>query len=332
MPGSAWRAAWRAPATEQRHVCRPHRGVLELQPLPDVDGTVAAPVTPHRSLFDLDLLRAIVTVADCGSFTTAAARLHSTQSTISQKIRRLEDMAGHPLLVRGNRDVHPTDAGQTLLGIARQMLALNEQMLQALAGATVAVTVRLGVPEDFVTARTTTLLGSFNRRHPQVKLEVTSGLSRDLARGYDHGELDLVLIKQRRNSRETVACWPEPMRWVDSARSPCIQLDPIPLVTFPPRGLYRDDLIAAMEAMGRRWRISFTSSSLSGIQGAVADGMGISLLPARAVTRDHRVLNRRHGLAPMDSMEIALLHRPGADPLVAELAARFARLLDREKR
>ncbi|WP_428700645.1 LysR family transcriptional regulator [Stenotrophomonas rhizophila] len=306
--------------------------MLELQPLPDVDGTVASPARPQRSLFDLDLLRAIVTVADCGSFTTAAARLHSTQSTISQKIRRLEDMAGHPLLVRGNREVHPTDAGQTLLGIARQMLALNEQMREALAGATVAITVRLGVPEDFVNARTTRLLASFNRRHPQVKLEVTSGLSRDLASGYDHGELDLVLVKQRRSSRQAVACWPEPMRWIDSARAPCIGLDPIPLVTFPPLGLYRDDLIAAVEAMGRRWRISFTSSSLSGIQGAVADGMGISLLPARATTGDHRILTRRQGLPPVESMEIALLHRPNADPLVGELAARFARLLDRERR
>lgn len=293
---------------------------------------MATSAKPTRSLFDLDLLRAIVMVADCGSFTTAAARLHSTQSTISQKIRRLEDMAGHPLLVRGNRDVHPTDAGQTLLGHARQMLALNDQMFEALAGATVAVTVRLGVPEDFVSARTTQLLGTFNRRFPQVKLEVTSGLSRDLASGYDHGELDLVLVKQRRNSREAVACWPETMRWVDSARSPCIQQDPVPLVTFPPRGLYRDDLIAAVEGLGRRWRISFTSSSLSGIQGAVADGMGISLLPARAVTRDHRALTHRHGLRPVDSFEIALLHRSAAEPMVLELAARFRRLLDREQR
>jgi len=286
---------------------------------------------PHRTLFELDLLRAMVMVADCGSFTTAATRLHSTQSTISQKIRRLEQLAGHPLLVRGNRDVHPTDAGQTLLGIARQMLALNDQMGEALAGATVAVTVRLGVPEDFVSARTTALLGRFTRRHRQVKLEVTSGLSRDLANAYDHGELELVLVKQRRNSRQGVACWPEPMRWVDSMRSPCIGLDPIPLVTFPPRGLYRDELIAAVEGMGRRWRIGFTSSSLSGIQGAVADGMGISLLPARAVTREHRTLTARHGLPPMHGIEIALLHRDNADPLVLDLASQFSRLLDREK-
>jgi len=163
-------------------------------------------------------------------------------------------------------------------------------MIEALSGATVGLTVRLGVPEDFVGGPTTHILASFNRKHPQVKLEVTSGLSRDLSSSYDRGDLDLILVKQRRNSRETVACWPEQLRWIDSAKNPSIQLDPIPLVAFPPRGLYRDDMINAIEGLGRRWRISFTSSSLSGIQAAVADGLGISLLPARAVTAEHLVL------------------------------------------
>lgn len=215
----------------------------------------------NSRLFDLDLLRAIVTVADCGSFTTAAARLHSTQSTVSQKVRRLEEMAGHRLLERGNRDVLPTDAGDTLLGYARRLLALNDELAEALSGATVALTVRIGVPDDFAAGRTTERLAAFNRRYPQVKLEVTSGMSRDLSASYDRGELDLVLLKQRRASREALACWPEKTCWVDSARNPCIDLDPLPIVTFPPRGVYRDEMIAALEAVGRRWHISFTSSS-----------------------------------------------------------------------
>jgi len=281
----------------------------------------------NRALFDLDLLRAVVVVADCGSFTTAAARLHSTQSTISQKVRRLEDMVGHRLLVRGNRDVLPTDAGQTLLGYARHMLALNDQMLEALAGARVGVTVRLGVPEDFVGGPTTTALAAFARQHAQVKLEVTSGLCRDLSQAYDNGELDLVLLKQRRNARDSVARWPERLQWVDSAHAPAFGLDPVPLVTFPPRGLYRDDMINALEAMGRAWRISFTSSSLSGLQAAVADGMGISLLPPRAATTMHRVLGAREGLPEVDSYEIVLVHRPTADVMVKALAEVLGDLL-----
>ncbi|CAI8907537.1 MULTISPECIES: LysR substrate-binding domain-containing protein [Pseudomonas] len=284
----------------------------------------------NRPLFDLDLLRAVVMVSDCGSFTTAAARLHSTQSTVSQKVRRLEEMVGHKLLERGNRDVLPTDAGQTLLGYARQMLAYNDEMLEAMSGATVAVTVRLGVPEDFAAGRTTHLLSTFNRKHPQVKLEVTSGLCRDLSASYDNGELDLILLKQRRNSREAVACWPEKLQWIDSVKNPAFDQDPVPLVTFPPRGLYRDDMIGAIERMGRRWRISFTSSSLSGLQAAVANGMGISLLPLRAVTAEHLQLTSEHGLPSIDAMEVAIIHRPTADAMVKELAAELARTLASE--
>jgi DNA-binding transcriptional LysR family regulator len=293
---------------------------------------MATSVKSNRSLFELDLLRAMVTVADCGSFTTASARLHSTQSTVSQKVRRLEEMAGHQLLVRGKGDVRPTDSGETVLAYARRMLTLNDELLDALAGADVAVTVRLGVPEDFAAGRTTQLLAAFNRKHPRAKLEVTTGLSRDLAATYDHGELDLILIKQRRNSREAVARWPESMRWIDSAKSPAFELDPVPLVAFPPRGLYRDEMIKVVEGMGRRWRISFTSSSLSGIQSAVAGGLGISLLPARAVTTEHAVLTRRQGFPAIDTMDIALLYRPTADPVVQELGRELGRMLDRDRK
>lgn len=266
-------------------------------------------------------------VADCGSFTSAAARLHSTQSTVSQKVRRLEEMVGHRLLHRDHREVHPTDAGETLLGYARQLLAVNDQMLDALSGATVAMTIRLGVPEDFVMGKTTQALAMFNRKYPQVKLEITSGLCRDLSASYDHGELDLVLVKQRRNSREAVACHPEQIAWIDSAKHPSFHHDPVPLVTFPPRGLYRDEMIQALESIGRRWRISFTSSSLNGIQDAVASGMGISLLPARAVTQDHMVLGADSGLQAIDVFELAIFHRPSADPMVKELAKALVKML-----
>lgn len=283
----------------------------------------------NRSLLDLDTLRALVAVADCGGFTTAAARLHSTQSTVSQKIRRLEEQTGHRLLERDRRGVRPTDTGEALLAYARRLLALNDEAFDALSGEGTVV-VRLGVPEDFVAAPTTRELAAFSRRHPRAKLEVSSGLSRDLADRYDRGELDLVLVKQRRHSRDAVARWPEKLRWIDSLAHPSLRLDPLPLVAFPPRGLYREDMIDAVERLGRRWRISFTSSSLAGIRAAVADGLGISLLPARAAGPEHALLTRRHGLPPVDDMEVALLHRPAVDPVTKALAGVLAAMLERE--
>ena len=114
---------------------------------------------------------------------------------------------------------------------------------------------------------------------------------------------------------------------MDRQCAPAFELDPIPLVTFPPRGLYREDMINAIEGMGRRWRISFTSSSLSGIQAAVADGMGISLLPPRAATAEHRVLGVGQGLPEVDSYEIVIVHRPTADVMVKALAEVMTQLL-----
>ncbi|CAM4207697.1 LysR family transcriptional regulator [Bordetella tumbae] len=294
---------------------------------------IRMPISPKSNnvLFELDLLKAMVAVVECGSFTTAATRLHSTQSTVSQKIRRLEDLAGHTLLDRGNRDVRPTEAGHVLLRYARQMLAANEQLAEALSGAMVAITVRLGLPEDFATGPITKAFSSFSQHYPHVKLEVTSGLSRDLYHGYEQGELDLVLVKQRRHSRAAVTCRPEKLVWIDSARHPCLKQDPIPLVTFPQRGLYRDEMIQALETIGRRWRISFTSSSLAGIQEAVANGMGISLLPRRAASKNHQILTRRSGLPEIDAYEMGIFYRSSANQAIRELADVLVQLLDRSE-
>src|SRR5690606_22361130 len=119
---------------------------------------MATSLKPNRVLFELDLLKALVAVAESGSFTVAATRLHSTQSTVSQKIRRLEDLAGHTLLDRGYRTVSPTEAGHIALRYARQMLTANDNLAESLSGAIVAITVRLGLPEDFATGAITKVL------------------------------------------------------------------------------------------------------------------------------------------------------------------------------
>jgi Bacterial regulatory helix-turn-helix protein, lysR family len=63
-------------------------------------------------MFDLELLRSFVSVVDSGGFTRAGERVHRTQSTVSQQIKRLEDDVGQPLLNRSSKDVTPTEAGE----------------------------------------------------------------------------------------------------------------------------------------------------------------------------------------------------------------------------
>ena len=71
-------------------------------------------------------MRYLVAVADAGTFTRAAERVFITQSTLSQQIRRLEEMVGAPLLIRRRGGVRLTDAGRVLLEESRTVLYLIE--------------------------------------------------------------------------------------------------------------------------------------------------------------------------------------------------------------
>ena len=97
-------------------------------------------------MLDLELLRSFVSVVDAGSFTRAGERVHRTQSTVSQQIKRLEDELGRPLLNRTGKQVAPTEHGERLLSYARRLLALAEEARDVLARPGNKGAVRLGIP------------------------------------------------------------------------------------------------------------------------------------------------------------------------------------------
>src|SRR3979409_2728577 len=86
-------------------------------------------------MLDIDLLRSFVSVVDTGGFTRAGERVHRTQSTVSQQIRRLEDTFGCPLLHRNGKQATPTEEGERLLSYARRILALAEEARAVVARA-----------------------------------------------------------------------------------------------------------------------------------------------------------------------------------------------------
>src|SRR3979409_952150 len=104
-------------------------------------------------MLDLELLRSFVSVVDSGGFTRAGERVHRTQSTVSQQIKRLEDDLGQPLLNQAAKDVTPTEAGERLLSYARRLLSLAEEARDVMARPGNEGAVRLGVPEDFAAYR-----------------------------------------------------------------------------------------------------------------------------------------------------------------------------------
>ena len=77
-------------------------------------------------------LAALVAIADHGTFEAAARHLHVTPSAVSQRIRALESSVGQ-VVVRRSTPCEPTDAGRTLLRLARQTQLLYDEVRDALA-------------------------------------------------------------------------------------------------------------------------------------------------------------------------------------------------------
>jgi len=139
-------------------------------------------------VLDLDLLRSFVSVVDAGGFTRAGERVHRTQSTVSQQIRRLEETLGRVLLHRTGKHATPTEEGERLLSYARRILALAEEARDVVARPGSDGVVRLGIPEDFAAAnRLTRLLSRFARSRPGLRLDVRCDLSVKLRSDLERG-------------------------------------------------------------------------------------------------------------------------------------------------
>lgn len=230
-------------------------------------------------MLDPRLLNAFVAIVDAGSFTTAADRLHMTQSTISQQLGRLEQAVGRQLIDRASRPVRATASGERLLGHARRILSLQQEAESLLSDPVGTASIRIGVPDDIVSNTMSMIFANFSERHREMRLDVTTGLSRDLAARFKNGEFDIVVVKEAAPSPDHRATFPEAIGWFESADLVRQWDDPIPLVAFPTGGLYREMMFERLEREGRRWYIAFTGSSLNSVLTAVQAGMGLSLVP-----------------------------------------------------
>ncbi len=213
--------------------------------------------------FDLDLLRTFTAVVETGGFTRAAYRVHLTQSTISQQIKKLEASLGHALLIRDRAmgSVRTTEEGELLMSYARRILSVSAEANEAL-GRSIPLpkTVRLGVPEDFAGRRMIDLLSGFARASPRTRLDTISGWSFELRRLFQAGEIDLALVKREPGDGACIAKWEERLVWIGDPLL-AVGKDPVPLAVFPSGCIYRERVI-------RRWN--------------AAAKPGVSPIPVRA--------------------------------------------------
>jgi DNA-binding transcriptional LysR family regulator len=142
-------------------------------------------------------LRAFTAIAESGTFTAGALRVHITQAAISMQIKQMELELGAPLFVRAPRRVFLTEAGEALLERARRILREHDAAVAEIAELAGAERgrLRIGSASAMVSADPLPqILKELHERHPQAEVTIVSGTSEALVRQILAGELDMAFV------------------------------------------------------------------------------------------------------------------------------------------
>jgi LysR family transcriptional regulator, nitrogen assimilation regulatory protein len=145
---------------------------------------------------DIAHLRDFIAVVDAGSLSRAAARLHVSQPTISQRMAQLESHLGVRLLVRGPRGVLPTAAGTTLYRDAQQLVRQFDRLQQHAAdeGHGVHGPVAVGLPTTVAAPLAPALFSWVKATHPGVHLQLFESMSGYVNELLLAGRLDVAAV------------------------------------------------------------------------------------------------------------------------------------------
>ncbi len=142
----------------------------------------------------LKQLEALYWAATLGGFQHAANKLHTTQSTISQRISELEDLLGAPLFDRSTRNAKLTDKGAQLLTTAQRMLELRDHAIEQLSLPNVIErTYRIGVTELTAMTWLPRLIELLKAHYPKLTVEPHVDMSTNLKERLLAEEIDLMV-------------------------------------------------------------------------------------------------------------------------------------------
>ncbi len=283
----------------------------------------------------LNVLREVV---ERGSFSGAADALSYSQSAVSQAIATLEGELGAPLIERDRRGVRPTAAGAALVGHAEGILARMDDAEAEVAAIAGGRGGRLRIA-SFPTAGATLVpqaVTRFRASHPGVEVSLAEGESEEIAPRLRAGDFDIVLLFEFPGVGERLGAGmrrfellddplhlalPQEHRlagrkqlrledlseesWVQtSAASPCAR-----------------HVVRSCHAAGFEPRVSFESDDYQTVQGLVAAGVGVALIPQLALStvRADIAIRALHPQSPVRKVFAATPRAAAVTPAVATM-------------
>lgn len=289
---------------------------------------------------NLKQLRAFVEVVQHGSFVQAGERLHLSQPALSLTIKALEQDLGGPLLVRTTRSVTLTPEGETLLPLARQLLAdwdnaeerLRQQFTLQLGSVSIAA-----MP-SYAGNRLPEALKRFRDRYPKVTVAVHDVINEQVLEMVRHRRVELgigfepqalqSLVFVPFHTDRFVAVVPADSPLSNRARVSWAELLTHDFITLQRPSAVRLLLEADLQESHGKLAVAFESHQLSTVGRMVASGLGVSAVPslcigqmqelgARCVALDGPCIERRIGLMRLADHKLSAAAQALQEVLVA---------------
>ena len=244
-------------------------------------------------------LRAFVAIAESGTFTAGALRVHVTQAAISMQIRQLENEIGARVFVRAPRHVILTEAGEQLLRRARHILREHDAALDEIAELAGAERGRLRIGSAsamVLTEQLPSVLKELRKQHPAAEISVMSGTSEVLVDQILAGEVDIAFvslpvdvrgIKTERLSEDQLVAIASPRHKFAKQRTiSAFTLAGERLILGERGGNTRRLIDQFFAQAGVTLRVAMELSRQQAIKRMVEEDMGVGIVPLQSVKEE----------------------------------------------
>lgn len=240
----------------------------------------------------------LVALAETRHFRRAAERTGTTQPTLSEQIKALEDRLGTQLIERSRSGALLTPLGAQIVEIARRMLKDANEIRSLAAGGdqTIRGVLRLGLPPTIGPYLLPYVVPTLHKTYPDLKLYVREELPQTLPHTLEDGGYDLIItpLPVRGDDLNIVELFREPLFLTVAADHPLAQktqvertdLEGQEILTLGPGHQLHDAVIALCEEYGAKLRLDYEGTSLDMVREMVITGLGITFMPGLYVRRE----------------------------------------------
>ncbi|MFM9943237.1 MAG: LysR substrate-binding domain-containing protein [Hyphomicrobiaceae bacterium] len=243
-------------------------------------------------------LEYLVALGDTRNFRRAAERTNTTQPTLSEQIKALEDRLGAQLVERSRAGALLTPMGTHVVEIARRMLK-DANEIRSVVGAGDAELkgiLKVGMPSTIGPYLLPFVVPTLHRMYPELKLYVREELPETLPRTLEDGGYDFIITPMplRGDELTSVDLFREPLFLAVAsdhalARKPRIEREDLrgqEILTLGPGHQLHDVVHALCEEFGAKLRLDYEGTSLDMVREMVITGLGITFMPGLYVRRE----------------------------------------------